>query len=928
MFPNSILTFVFILFTFNLNAKDYYVSSKTGNDSNPGTLNNPFRTIQKAADIMNSGDVCIIRGGVYYEKVIVKDNNVIFKNYNNEKVIVSGASPIKNWIASKQGPGIYEAPFSGRETQFSMLFLNNKRQKMARWPNNTTDEMMNPRNKQTGYEACEAFPGLKGRKRKKVVFPNLSGFPRDHFKGGVFRGITGKKWMNPMGTIVSSNGKELQVDAITKEWVNAQPVVTDDTGYGYIFHLNALDMEGEWFESNNKIYFKPPGGRNPNNMNITAKKRKFAFDLTNRSSVTIQGINIHAASLEMVNTNSCKILKSSVQYLWPFFTRTGYAVSKREQGGIFIEGSNNLFKDSYIAHSWGHGIFVNKGRNNKIENCRLEDLGWIGQFTSSIQNFGDNTIVTRSTLGSTGRFHIRTNGSMKVTHNDIYDCMKMGQDAGSIQATNGGDWGNVLDLKGSEFAYNLIHDSTTLPWRRNKQFVLAFYLEGCSNYTVHHNIVYNFKTDIDPEGTFVYLGPRFTHVENAYYYNNTMFNCDRGVTAWQRIGNEGTGRFTNVRMWNNLLDAGAKDSENTPGAGILRSINKQNEIRYAHNQANNIFVDPSKGNFSLKPGSSPINKGRNIFGITEGHVGSAPDVGAVEFGKNFPKAGANFNSNAFNLDTTPNTGGNNNPPSLAITYPKNNQKYTLGQNVYMLANPSDSDGSISKVEFYDGAQLLHSRTTAPYEFPYRTAPAGNRTIRIVAFDDKGKTTEKSVRILVENNNIPPSLTITFPKNNQKYALGQNVYMLANPSDSDGSISKVEFYDGAQLIHSRTVAPYAFSYRTAPAGNRTIKIVAFDNQGKTTEKSVRILVGNNNFFRSSSITNNKKDDLELVVYPNPADNEIYISKLQSNHITWKLVNVLSEELLSGNTEKIDISTLPSGTYYLILSNGLKSTIIKK
>ena len=47
---------------------DYYVSP-VGSDNNPGTLSSPFKTIQKATDNLEAGDVVNIMGGVYHESV-------------------------------------------------------------------------------------------------------------------------------------------------------------------------------------------------------------------------------------------------------------------------------------------------------------------------------------------------------------------------------------------------------------------------------------------------------------------------------------------------------------------------------------------------------------------------------------------------------------------------------------------------------------------------------------------------------------------------------------------------------------------------------------------------------------------------------------------------------------------------------------------
>jgi hypothetical protein len=45
-------------------ATEYYVAP-TGNDSNPGTLEQPFGTVQKGADTAVAGDTVYLRGGTY-----------------------------------------------------------------------------------------------------------------------------------------------------------------------------------------------------------------------------------------------------------------------------------------------------------------------------------------------------------------------------------------------------------------------------------------------------------------------------------------------------------------------------------------------------------------------------------------------------------------------------------------------------------------------------------------------------------------------------------------------------------------------------------------------------------------------------------------------------------------------------------------------
>jgi hypothetical protein len=42
-----------------------YVVAPSGSDSNPGTLELPFRTVQQCVSVAQAGDTCLIRAGVY-----------------------------------------------------------------------------------------------------------------------------------------------------------------------------------------------------------------------------------------------------------------------------------------------------------------------------------------------------------------------------------------------------------------------------------------------------------------------------------------------------------------------------------------------------------------------------------------------------------------------------------------------------------------------------------------------------------------------------------------------------------------------------------------------------------------------------------------------------------------------------------------------
>lgn len=74
--------------------ESYYVAND-GSDLNPGTMDKPWATIQKAAESVAPGDTVYIRGGVYNERVVLKKSGTVgqyitFANYPGEEVIIDG----------------------------------------------------------------------------------------------------------------------------------------------------------------------------------------------------------------------------------------------------------------------------------------------------------------------------------------------------------------------------------------------------------------------------------------------------------------------------------------------------------------------------------------------------------------------------------------------------------------------------------------------------------------------------------------------------------------------------------------------------------------------------------------------------------------------------------------------------------------------
>ncbi|MGZ3768466.1 MAG: right-handed parallel beta-helix repeat-containing protein [Bdellovibrio sp.] len=96
-----LIFFFFIFLVPNLQAANYYVAT-TGNDSNPGTLSQPWRTISKAAANLIAGDTLYIRGGTYKEQVTPRNSGngtggiITYTSYPGETVTIDGSAGL-NW---------------------------------------------------------------------------------------------------------------------------------------------------------------------------------------------------------------------------------------------------------------------------------------------------------------------------------------------------------------------------------------------------------------------------------------------------------------------------------------------------------------------------------------------------------------------------------------------------------------------------------------------------------------------------------------------------------------------------------------------------------------------------------------------------------------------------------------------------------------
>ena len=311
---------------------------------------------------------------------------------------------------------------------------------------------------------------------------------------------------------------------------------------------------------------------------------------------------------------------------------------------------------------------------------------------------------------------------------------------------------------------------------------------------------------------------------------------------------------------------------------------------------------------NVKKALDYLTKGTSFGGgyVMRKSSGGYPGLrGIMTWSVNWDKANGDEFANNYYEYFFGNTGGNK-PPTVSITSPANNATYTPPASVSITASASDADGTISKVEFYNGATKLGEATASPYSYTWSNVVAGTYVLTAKATDNGGAvTTSGGVTIVVgtgtgtgcngiaawsatavytsgnqvvynnkvyeakwwsqneqpdinigdgkvwkyisdcsgSSTNTPPVVTLTAPAANATYSAPATVTISATASDADGTVSKVGFYNGSTLLTEVTAAPYSYTWSNVAAGTYAITAKATDNSGASaTSSSVTITVG--------------------------------------------------------------------------------------
>jgi plastocyanin len=178
------------------------------------------------------------------------------------------------------------------------------------------------------------------------------------------------------------------------------------------------------------------------------------------------------------------------------------------------------------------------------------------------------------------------------------------------------------------------------------------------------------------------------------------------------------------------------------------------------------------------------------------------------------------------------------PPTVTITNPAAGAVFRAPANVTIHATTSDSDATVTNVQFLIGSTVLTNVTSAPFNASTNNLAAGDYTLSAVAADNVGEKNTNSVSIIVD---APPAVAITNPGGGTVLSAPANVTIQASVSSPGGTVTSVQFLVGSTVVSNRTASPYAAITNNLAAGTYTLAAIATDNLGVATTNSLTISV---------------------------------------------------------------------------------------
>ena len=173
-------------------------------------------------------------------------------------------------------------------------------------------------------------------------------------------------------------------------------------------------------------------------------------------------------------------------------------------------------------------------------------------------------------------------------------------------------------------------------------------------------------------------------------------------------------------------------------------------------------------------------------------------------------------------------------------------------------------------------------------------------------------------------NQPPTVSITSPASGTSVFGPANVTLGATASDSDGTVSKVEFFSGATKIGESSASPYSYPCTLSIAGTYSFTARAIDNEGASASSTPVTLTILEEVVSKplgiSSVTYQASSGAQVTVTGTAGQTQsVYVS---NDLKSWTLLSTITN--VTGTTKVSDLAATYFGARFYKVTDGTTTT----
>jgi hypothetical protein len=314
-----------------------------------------------------------------------------------------------------------------------------------------------------------------------------------------------------------------------------------------------------------------------------------------------------------------------------------------------------------------------------------------------------------------------------------------------------------------------------------------------------------FKDSDAPDGSLLTDG---LPIQLGMKFRATVNGNVTGVRFYKQAGNTGTHTGQLYSSTGTLL-AQATFINETPSG--WQQVNFSSPVPITANTTYVITYHSSSGFYS---GTGSYFNQAAVSNPLRGLATGEDGPNGVFLYNNTPAFPANsFGAGNYWVDAVFTTGAPNPPPSVAITAPTNGASFTAPATIAISANASDTNGgTVTKVEFFEGANKLGEDATSPYSFSWSNVAAGTYSLTARATDNEGAVTT-SAPVSVTVTPAPAGATTVFQASDAPTGSLQNdgsalQLGMKFRASVNGTVTGVRFYKQAGNTGTHTGQLYS------------------------------------------------------------------------------------------------------------------------